>query len=143
MLIGSYLAPPKNFAEVAAATMITLGFDPGSTRCRSRKLYCQKSHGCFRVALRQGLLDSNLKAESINLYTSDVHARRSWLIFKQILAPDVKVGIIAVASHSYDPKQWWAYSAGVRFVIDETIAYIYAWFINWGHEVSNTKIEYK
>ena len=38
------------------------------------------------------------------------------------------VGIIAVANADYNPKQWWRYSDGVREVIGESIAYIYAKF---------------
>jgi hypothetical protein len=38
------------------------------------------------------------------------------------------VGIIAVANPDYNPTQWWRYSDGVREVIGESIAYIYAKF---------------
>ena len=38
------------------------------------------------------------------------------------------VGIIAVSNADYNPKQWWRYSDGVREVIGESIAYIYAKF---------------
>jgi hypothetical protein len=34
--------------------------------------------------------------------------------------------VIAVSNPDYDPKDWWRYSDGVREVIGETIAYIYA-----------------
>ena len=36
------------------------------------------------------------------------------------------VGIMAVSNADYNPKQWWRYSDGVREVIGESIAYIYA-----------------
>jgi hypothetical protein len=41
----------------------------------------------------------------------------------------VTVGIIAVSNADYNPKQWWRYSDGVREVIGESIAYIYAKFL--------------
>jgi len=81
------------------------------------------------VALREWLEDSDLKVGSINLYTFGVHARRSWLIFKQVLAP-IKVGVIAAKSLDYAPNKWWISSAGVREVIAEAIAYIYARFVS-------------
>jgi len=33
-----------------------------------------------------------------------------------------------VPDKDYDPERWWRYSAGVRGVIDESVAYIYAKF---------------
>ena len=38
----------------------------------------------------------------------------------------VKVGVIAIENEEYDPKRWWVSSEGVRTVINETIAYVYA-----------------
>jgi hypothetical protein len=38
------------------------------------------------------------------------------------------VSIIAVSNPDYNLKQWWRYSDGVREVIGENIAYIYAKF---------------
>lgn len=68
---------------------------------------------------------------SINVYSFDAHSLRSWLIFQQALAPNIKVGIIAEKPIEYNPKKWWASSAGVRSIIFETIAYIYARLFNW------------
>ncbi len=67
----------------------------------------------------------------MNLYSFDVHSRRSWLIFKKVLAPEIKVGIVAVKSQIYDPKHWWIYSEGVRSIFSEAIAYMYARIVNW------------
>ncbi len=53
------------------------------------------------------------------------------MIFNQALAPEINVGVIVLEPLSYDPKRWWASSAGVRSIISETIAYIYARFVNW------------
>jgi hypothetical protein len=128
---GYYLAQYKNFAELAAATFIALGFDqnqlvavPGPNVVRNRT-------AASATALGQWLASSDLKVDSINLYSYDVHARRSWLVFKQALAPEIKVGVIAAKPLSYDPKHWWVSSEGVRSIISEAIAYLYARFIDW------------
>ena len=41
----------------------------------------------------------------------------------------MKVGIINIANPDYDPRYWWHYSDGVREVISESVAYIYAEFL--------------
>lgn len=128
--IGSYLAEYKNLAELSAATLRKMGLEKEKLVAVSAPDVVQDRTYASAVAFGQWLSNSGLKIESINLYTGDVHARRSWLLFKQVLAP-IKVGVIAAEARNYEPKNWWSSSAGVRTVISETIAYIYARFINW------------
>lgn len=128
---GYYLSQYKTTAELSAATLIALGFDPDQLVAVSAPNVVRNRTAASAVALREWLRQSNLKIKSINLYSSDVHARRSWLMFKQALAPDIQVGVISVDSDSYNPKQWWIYSAGVRSIIAETIAYLYARLVSW------------
>lgn len=80
------------------------------------------------IALRDWLREHNVQVHGINVVTENAHARRSRLLFQKALGPDVAVGIIAVSSPDYDARRWWSYSDGVREVIGEGIAYIYAKF---------------
>ena len=65
---------------------------------------------------------------SINVLTEGAYARRTRLLYQKAFDQNVTVGIIAVSNPDYNPKQWWRYSDGVREVIGESIAYIYAEF---------------
>jgi len=129
--IGSYLAQYKNSAEISAATLRTLGFEQDKIVVVPAPNVIRNRTYASAVALRQWLASSDSKIKSVNLYTFDVHTRRSWLIFKEALAPEIQVGVIAVKSYNYNPNQWWISSEGVRSIISEMIAYIYARFINW------------
>ena len=80
------------------------------------------------VTLRDWFHEHNMRVRSINIVTEDAHARRTRLLFEKALGKDVLVGIIAVPSPDYDAKQWWQYSEGVREVIGEGVAYLYARF---------------
>jgi uncharacterized SAM-binding protein YcdF (DUF218 family) len=80
------------------------------------------------VALREWFHQHNLPIHSINLLTEDAHGRRSRLLFRMAFGDDVKVGIISVPNPDYDPARWWRYSEGVRQVLSESIAYVYAKF---------------
>lgn len=128
---GYYLAEYKNFAELSAATLIALGFDPDKLVAVPAPEVIRNRTLASAAALHQWIEDSNLKVESVNLYSLDVHARRSWLILKQALSPEIKVGVIAVEPLNYDPKKWWTSSSGVRSVISEAIAYIYVRVVDW------------
>ena len=81
------------------------------------------------IALKDWLREHNVQVRSLNIITESAHARRTRLLFKRALGPDVNVGVIAVPSPDYDAKRWWRYSEGVQEVIGETVAYIYAKFL--------------
>jgi uncharacterized SAM-binding protein YcdF (DUF218 family) len=91
------------------------------------------------LALRTWLREHALGVHSLNVLTEDAHARRTWLLFQEALGPDIKVGIISVPNPDYDARHWWRSSEGVREVIDESIAYVYAKFFFWPD--SNAKAE--
>lgn len=80
------------------------------------------------VALRDWFHAHALHPGSLNVITEDAHARRTWLLFQEALGPDVQVGIISANDPDYDADHWWRSSEGVREIIDESVAYIYARF---------------
>ena len=127
---GSFLTEYKNYAEVAAATLRKLGLPLEKVIVPTPAKIKDRTYAAA-VTLRQWLSKTNPLLESVNLYTYDVHTRRSWLLFKKALAPKVKLGAIAAKTHDYNPKSWWKSSAGVRTVLDEFIAYLYARFVSW------------
>jgi len=78
------------------------------------------------VALRDWFRGHGMTVGSINVLTEGTHARRTQLLFQKALGSGVAVGIISVPDPDYDAKHWWRSSEGVREVLDESIAYLYA-----------------
>ncbi|YAF96549.1 MAG: YdcF family protein [Nodularia sp. CChRGM 3473] len=128
---GSYLVEYKNFAEIAAATLNKMGVPQDKLVTIPTPDVIKDRTNASAVALLQKISDANLPIKSINLVTSDAHAHRSWLIFRNVLAPKIQVGIIAAEPSNYDPNNWWNSSEGVRTIISETIAYVYALLCTW------------
>ena len=83
------------------------------------------------VTLRNWFREQGLKVGSINVLTEDAHARRTWLLFQEVLGPGTEVGIISAANPAYDAGHWWRSSDGVREVLSEGIAYVYAKCFFW------------
>jgi len=83
------------------------------------------------VAFRNWLQEHNLQGQSFNVLTEDAHARRTWLLFREAFGKSVRIGIISVPNPDYDARHWWRTSEGVREVLDEGIAYVYAKFFFW------------
>lgn len=80
------------------------------------------------VALKIWFQSNHIAPSAINVATEGCHARRTRLLFQKAFGKEVTIGIISLPNCDYDPKRWWRYSAGVREVIGEGIAYIYARF---------------
>lgn len=128
---GFYLAEYKNYAALTAATCVALGFDKNKVVAVPAASVVKHRTAASAIALRDWLAASTIKVESINLYSFGPHARRSWIVFQQVLNPAIKVGIIAAEPQDYNSQEWWKSSDGFRTVIGEIIAYIYARFVDW------------
>ena len=78
------------------------------------------------IALRNWLREHAPQVDPLNVLTEDAHARRTWRLFQAALGPGVRVGIISVRNPDYDAAHWWRSSSGVREIINEGTAYVYA-----------------
>ena len=80
----------------------------------------------------QGWLAICLVTGGLNLMTRGLHARRSWMVYRKVFGPGVRVGVISCPPHNYLPAKWWQSSAGLKGVIGETIATGYEWLCDSG-----------
>lgn len=80
------------------------------------------------LAVKKWFEDNGIKIKSIDVVSEGPHARRSRLMYQKAFGSDVHVGIIALQDPTYDSGHWWRSSEGVRDVIGETVAYLYAKF---------------
>jgi hypothetical protein len=81
------------------------------------------------LAIKKWLKDQGVSVRSINVLTMGPHARRSRLLFQKAFGPNVEIGVIAIQDREYDPRFWWRYSEGVKEVLSEGAAYLYARFL--------------
>ena len=80
------------------------------------------------LAVKKWFKDNGITIKSIDVVSEGPHARRSRLLYQKAFGNDVHVGIISLPDPTYDPGHWWRSSEGVREVIGETVAYMYAKF---------------
>jgi uncharacterized SAM-binding protein YcdF (DUF218 family) len=78
------------------------------------------------VALRDWLKEQGRTVKALNVVTEGPHSRRSRLMFEAAFGPEVTIGVISIPDREYDPDHWWRYSEGVKAVVSETAAYLYA-----------------
>lgn len=126
--IGHYLAKYKTFADICTASLREMGVPESKIISVPTPGVIKDRTEAGAVAFQKWLEHENYQVKSVNLFTANAHARRSWLIFKRVLEPHMKVGIIASVPENYTPQTWWKTSEGVRVVLSESIAYLYALF---------------
>lgn len=123
---GGYTSDADTSASVGAGQLRAAGIPtelvqmvPSHVIGRDRTYYSAD-------ALRNWFHEHKMNVTSFNIVAESTHARRTWLLFQKAFGNQVKVGVIGVNNPDYDAKQWWRSSDGVREVISEGIAYLYA-----------------
>jgi uncharacterized SAM-binding protein YcdF (DUF218 family) len=123
---GGYINDYCTSASVGADLLRKNGLPNESLQMvPSRVMDHDRTYGSA-IALRNWFRDHNMAVSGIDVVTEDLHARRTRLLFQKALGDKVTVGVIAIPNPDYDAKHWWSYSEGVKQVVSEATAYIYA-----------------
>jgi len=121
---GSYLREYNTLAELAAATLKELGI-PEKQIISLPSPHTRKDRTWqSALTVKDFLLDKDSCV--IDLFSFSVHSRRSAYLFRKALGKKFRVGVISTENRDYDPSRWWMFSEGVRSVLSESIAYVYA-----------------
>ena len=126
---GSYLSKYSTYAGVAAATLGQLGVEQRLIVPVPAPLVRRDRTFASALAVNNWLSQSNIPIHSVDVISMGTHARRTQWLFQKALGDSISVGIIAAPSPGYDANKWWDSSSGVRTLIGETIAYLYARFL--------------
>jgi len=124
---GKHLYGLGSYAESAASVLGNMGAD--ETKVHAVSAPDARKDRTYQAALAVGRwLKKNHREAAINVFTTGAHARRTQLIYDIALRGRHEVGVIANHSLDFDPERWWRSSAGVRSIIGELIAFVYARF---------------
>ena len=121
-----FAAEYKTSAELSAAILKKFGIREKAIVPIIPKPVKRDRTFASALAVKNWLAQNNIQPRGINLFSIGPHSRRSWMLYKEAIGEEIPVGIIACENREYDPKRWWKTSSGVRIVLNETIAYIYA-----------------
>ena len=124
--MGGYTNDYNTSASVGAGRLKAAGLSPEFVQMVPSRINDRDRTYSAALALHNWFREHHAGVQSINVVTEDVHARRSRLLFQKAFGPGVKVGIISIPNPDYDSIHWWRYSEGVKEIISEGAAYIYA-----------------
>ena len=126
---GFHLVEFGTYAELAAAELRQLGMDPKRLIPVSADDAIKDRTYQSALALRSWFREQGSPVDSLTVYTVGAHARRSRLLFQIVLGDQIQIGVVPTVNRSYDAARWWMSSEGVRTVMSEFIAYLYARFL--------------
>ncbi|MBT8127403.1 MAG: YdcF family protein [Gammaproteobacteria bacterium] len=129
LLRGSYLSEYSTYAELTAAALRQLGVKPGQLVSVPAAPVRTDRTFASALAFKSWLSQSSLTINALDVVSVGPHARRTQLLFQMAVGDEIPVGVIAVPSDEYDADDWWTWSSGVRAVISEAVAYLYARFV--------------
>ncbi len=125
---GQICLTQKNYAYLTANTLINKGID--STKVKAVPSLLGQKDRTYTSALmvKQWLEQQKITQRTFNIMTLSAHSRRSLLLYQKAFGKDYHIGTVTVTDIEFEPKVWWETSEGVRTVIGEFIAYLYAKF---------------
>ncbi|MCX7725450.1 MAG: YdcF family protein [Chitinispirillaceae bacterium] len=126
--VGSYLKDYKTYALVGAETLKKLSI-PDSIIVPVSAPYSKIDRTyTSALAFKRWLDSTKCSFRKFDICSQTAHTRRSALLFSKACGKEYRFGMIAVKDPEYEPHLWWSTSKGVRHILDETIAYVYALF---------------
>jgi len=129
LITGSYLSEYSTYADLAAATLRKLGAKQNVIAPAPAPLVRKDRTFASALAVKDWLSQKRIPITALDVLSLGAHARRTQLLFQKALGDNVLVGVIAAPNPEYDANEWWTSSAGVRTLIGETLAYLYARFL--------------
>lgn len=83
------------------------------------------------VALRNSEQSLGIKFDSIDIFSSGAHSRRSRLLFQMAFGQKVRIGVLAARPDEFNPDTWWRSSSGVQSLVFQSIALLWVKCCFW------------
>jgi len=130
-VVGSdgYINDFNTSASVGAELLVKAGLPAEKVQMVPSHISGRDRTYSSALALREYFQTNGVALKRFNVLTEDVHARRTQLLFQTAFGPLAEVGVVSVRDPDYEPSHWWRYSEGVREILGESIAYLYAKFL--------------
>ncbi len=123
---GRHLSPHETWASLSASILNAKGISREKIIMAPTTFAPERDRTYHSVLqVKKKFNERGLVPKSIDVVSLGAHSRRTWLMFETVFT-SMKIGIVALQPRSYDTSRWWVSSAGVRDIISETVAYLYA-----------------
>jgi hypothetical protein len=114
-----------SYAERARNHLIGAGIPAAEVTAAPAPASAQERTFLNAVMVREWAERTGAKLETVDVFSSGVHSRRTWLVYGLELGPQTRVGILAATPTTYDAGAWWRTSAGAEEVLGQAIAWLW------------------
>ena len=129
----SFITRDKNFlttgfnseAEETKQYIQALGIDPQIIEIVEFE-QAENNQTLVAAILVNDLL-KNRSINNLNVSSSGLHGRRTYMTYQKILGEDISVGIINPEVEIFNRTNWYRSVRGIMVMIDEFFSYIFAW----------------
>lgn len=84
------------------------------------------------LAVSRKLKSTGLKPAALNVFTLGAHARRTALVYRKVLGPEIKVGVIAWRPPEHQTGPWWRSTTRAEDLITQSAGYLFELALNSG-----------
>jgi len=124
--ITAYKAGYSTYAERAKEALLELGVKPSQLYVVPTPASAQNRTYLSAVMVRNKLLEMEQKPHAVNVFSGDVHARRTLLLYELAFKEkEIEIGILAADANRFDLAFWWESSGGVKSVLTELIGWMW------------------
>jgi len=125
------LYPNTDFARRSADYLTKHGIQRDMVTIVSTPESAQERTFLSAVMLRKSAKRQGITLDSIDIFSSGPHARRSRLLFKMALGQKVRVGILAARPSGFNPDAWWRTSSGVEVMVFQSLGFFWVKCCFW------------
>jgi hypothetical protein len=129
--LAGILVEEKTYAEVTTARLSKLGIPPERMLTVSAPDTVTDRTYVSALAVRRALEEQGLLGRPANLYSLGPHSRRSFLLYRLALGPEVPLGVVAIESQEFDLRHWWKSSLAFKHVMSELMSWTYVQCTRW------------
>jgi uncharacterized SAM-binding protein YcdF (DUF218 family) len=137
--LGGYVSDYSTSASIGAGLLRKIGVPDEALQMVPSRVMDRDRTYAAAIALRDWFRANNFHPRTINVVTEGPHARRTRLLFQKAFGDEAGVGIISINSPDYDSAHWWRYSEGVKDIVSEATAYVYAKLFFYPSDPSSDK----
>jgi len=125
------LYPHSDYAKMAADYLAKHGVQRDMIVVVSTPESAQERTFLSAVIFRESAQRLGITLDSIDIFSSGPHARRSRLLFQMALGQKVRVGVLAARPSGFNPDAWWRASSGVEAMVFQSLGFVWVKCCFW------------
>jgi hypothetical protein len=109
----------NSYTEQAAAFIVSTSFDQNKLIVIPTPASAQDRTYLSAVIVRDWFSANDIDIKTLTVFSSDVHARRTRMLYQQAFGQNTAIGIIAGEPNGFELQYWWRTSEGAKIVLTE------------------------